>query len=255
MPKQSTKTSNKKTTVKVKNLTVGYNDEPVLKDVSFEIEKGSITAVIGPNGAGKTTLLKAMLGLIPVREGKIEIMGIEHEKACRHISGHHLDCPHPTYVPQRYSFDKTFPITVKEFIGLALRPGLDKKDAQNALKEIGMLKHKDKLMGELSGGQVQRVLIARAILGDPEIIFLDEPEVGIDIGGEMTFYELIRHLNTEHGTTCVLISHEIDVVYKYADQVICLNKKMLCQGVPDKVLTPQTMKKLYGEEVGTFKHG
>jgi len=249
------KRSNKKeTAVEVKNLSVAYNHEEVLTNLSFQIPSGSITAVIGPNGAGKTTLLRAMLNLIPIKSGSISIFGTMHDKRCRHLRGHHLGCLHPGYVPQRFTFDKTFPITVYEFLDIALPPEQKKSMIKKALKETGMLKQKDKLIGELSGGQVQRVLIARAILGDPKIIFLDEPAVGIDIGGEKTFYGLIKHLNEKHGTTCVLISHEIDVVYKFADQVICLNKKMLCQGVPEKILNAETLKRLYGEEVGLYEH-
>jgi ABC-type Mn2+/Zn2+ transport system ATPase subunit len=254
MPKPSKKISNS-FAVEVKNLFVAYNHEVVLNNLSFNISAGTITAIIGPNGAGKSTLLRAMLNLIPIKSGTIKIQNVLHDKACTHIRGHHADCPHPTYVPQRFSFDKSFPITVYEFLKIALRPNQSHHQISSALKEIGMLKHKDRLIGELSGGQVQRVLIARAIMGNPEIIFLDEPEVGIDIGGERTFYEIIKHLNQKHGTTCILISHEIDIVYKYADQVICLNKDMVCHGVPDKVLTPQTLKQLYNEDVGIFKHG
>lgn len=253
MPKPSKTTSNK-LAVEIKNLSVAYNHEVVLNNISFNIQTGTITAIIGPNGAGKSTLLRAMLNLIPIKSGTIKINDVMHNKACTHIRGHHSDCPHPTYVPQRFSFDKTFPITVYEFLKIALRPNQSHHKISSALKEIGMLKHKDKLIGELSGGQVQRVLIARAIMGNPEIIFLDEPEVGIDIGGEKTFYEIIKYLNQKHGTTCVLISHEIDVVYKYADQVICLNKQMICQGKPEKILTAQTLKKLYGEEVSLYQH-
>jgi len=256
MPKLSKKNFNDPdAAIEVKNLTVAYNQEPVLNNISFNIPKKSIAAIIGPNGAGKTTLLRAMLGLIPVKSGSIKINTISHDKVCRHIRGHHGDCPHPSYVPQRFSFDKTFPITVEEFMELALRPKQPKSKIDAALKEIGMLKHKKMLIGNLSGGQVQRVLIARAILGDPDVIFLDEPEVGIDIGGEKTFYQIIKHLNEKHGTTCVLISHEIDIVYKFAKLVICLNKKLFCQGMPEQVLTPENLKKLYGEDVGIVKHG
>lgn len=253
MPKPSKKNSTS-FAIEVKNLTVAYNHEVVLNNLSFNIPAGTIAAIIGPNGAGKSTLLRAMLNLIPIKSGTIKIQEVMHDKACKHIRGHHSDCPHPTYVPQRFSFDKSFPITVYEFLKIALRPNQSHHKISSALKEIGMLKHKEKLIGELSGGQIQRVLIARGIMGDPEIIFLDEPEVGIDIGGEKTFYEIIKHLNEKHGTTCVLISHEIDIVYKYANQVICLNKDMVCHGVPDKVLTPQTLKKLYNEDVGIFRH-
>ncbi|MDD4995705.1 MAG: metal ABC transporter ATP-binding protein [Patescibacteria group bacterium] len=247
--------SNKKIpAIEAKNLTVAFNHDAVLNELNFSIPSGTISAIIGPNGAGKTTLLRALLGLIPIQSGEIKIFG-KKAHPCRHLFGHHQGrCAHPTYVPQRFEFDKTFPITVTEFLALGLPHGQKKNKIFEALKEIGMLENKDRLVGELSGGQVQRVLIARAILGDPKIIFLDEPSTGIDIGGEMTFYELIRHLNRTHGSTCVLVSHEIEVVYKFADRVICLNKTMVCQGVPRQVLTAETLNKLYGEEVGIHKH-
>jgi zinc transport system ATP-binding protein len=226
----------------------------ILDNLSFNIEAKSITAIIGPNAAGKTTLLRAMLGLVPIEKGSIKILGQDALKRCRHLRGHHIGCFHPGYVPQRFSFDKTFPITVEEFLGLALLPGQEKSKIDESLKEIGMLKSKDKLLGKLSGGQIQRVLIAKAIINEPDIIFLDEATFGIDIAGEKTFYELIKHLNKKHGSTCILISHEIDVVYKYADQVICLNKKMVCQGSPKKILTSKNLKELYNEEVGLYEH-
>ena len=240
--------------IEVKNLTVSYNHEEVLKNLNFKIEPGTVTAIIGPNGAGKTTLIRAILSLIPVQKGEISIFGKSTKERCRHIRGHHAGCLHPGYVPQRYSFDKSFPVTVEEFLALALPPEKKKGAINTALHEVGMQKEKNKLLGELSGGQVQRVLIARAVLGDPKIVFLDEPSFGIDLVGERTFYELIDHLNKKHGTTCILVSHEIDVVYKFADQVICLNKQMLCHGAPQKVLNAETMKKVYGEEVSLYKH-
>ncbi|MBU0649018.1 metal ABC transporter ATP-binding protein, partial [Patescibacteria group bacterium] len=201
--------------VEVKNLSVKYNHEEVLKNLSFKIAPATITAIIGPNGAGKTTLIRAMLGLIPIQKGEITLFGKKSTTRCRHLRGHHADCLHPGYVPQRYSFDKTFPITVREFLELALPPNKKKNAVDQALREIGILKNKNQLLGQLSGGQIQRVLIARAVLGDPKLIFLDEPAFGIDIAGEKTFYELIGHLNKTHGSTCVLVSHEIDIVYKY----------------------------------------
>jgi len=248
--------SNKKNinAVEVKNLTVSIDREPILKNLSFDIPAGSITAIIGPNGAGKTTLLRAMLNLIPIEKGTIKIFGNKGDKKCRHLRGHHLSCIHPSYVPQRFMFDKTFPITVNEFLEFALRPGQKKEKIDEALKEIGMHASKNKMLGTLSGGQMQRILIARALITEIELIFLDEPGAGIDIGGEKNFYELIKHLNEKHGSTCVLISHEIDIVFKYSHQVICLNKKLICQGVPEKILTVETLKKLYGEDIALYGH-
>jgi ABC-type Mn2+/Zn2+ transport system ATPase subunit len=250
------KQSSNSLAIEVRNLTVSYNSaEPVLKNLSFKIEAGTITAIIGPNGAGKTTLIKAILGLIPIDEGEIFIFGKSKKETCRHLRGHHFNCFfHPGYVPQRYSFDKTFPITVNEFLELALPQGVSKEKINLALEEIGMFSAKNKLLGALSGGQIQRVLIARAILGEPRIIFLDEPSFGIDIAGEKTFYELIRYLNEKYKSTCILVSHEIDIVFQYAHQVICLNKQLVCQGKPELVLSAETLKKVYGEEITLYKH-
>ncbi|MBU1033216.1 MAG: metal ABC transporter ATP-binding protein [Bacteroidota bacterium] len=248
--------SNKKnpTAIEIKNLTVAYDKEKILDNLSFNIGAETITALIGPNGAGKTTLIRAILGLIPIQKGSIKFFNRDALQKCNHLKGHHIDCFHPGYVPQRYSFDKTFPITVREFLGLALLSGQDASKIDKTLKEVGMLKNKDRLLGQLSGGQVQRVLIAKALVAEPKILFLDEAAFGIDIAGEKTFYELIKHLNKKQGITCILVSHEIDVVFKYADQVICLNKKMICQGVPKKLLTPKTLTEIYGKEIGLYEH-
>jgi ABC-type Mn2+/Zn2+ transport system ATPase subunit len=232
-----------KTAISVKNLTVAFNEDVVLNDISFDIEAGSICAVIGPNGSGKTTLLKAILGLLPIKKGEIKIFGQKIKDALSQIS----------YVPQRFSFDKTFPITVEEFLNLALKDNRDKNAVAERLQELEMQNFKNYSLGALSGGQLQRVLIARSLLNDPKILFLDEPVTGIDIGGERTFYELAKHLNKDHKITIVLVSHELDIVYKFADQVICLNKKLICQGVPEKVLTGETIAKLYGP-VSLYKH-
>jgi len=109
-------------------------------------------------------------------------------------------------------------------------------------------------LGSLSGGQLQRVLIERAMLGDPKILFLDEPAAGIDIGGERTFYELVLHLHREHRSTVVIVSHELDVVANYANHVLCLNRKLVCQGKPEQALSPETLRELYGKEVALYHH-
>jgi len=229
--------------VEVKNLTVSYDNNIVLSNISFEIEAGSICAIIGPNGSGKTTLLKAILGLIEIKQGEIKILGKNIKQVLDKIS----------YVPQRFSFDKTFPITVEEFMALSLAKDGSRKLIAEKLQELEMHKTKNQLLSELSGGQLQRVLIARSLLNNPKILFWDEPISGIDIGGERTFYQLAKHLNQDHKITIVLVSHELDVVYKFANQVVCLNKKLICQGLPEKVLTPDKISELYGP-VSLYKH-
>ncbi len=229
--------------IQVKNLTAKYGDLIILDKLSFSIENNSICAVIGPNGSGKTTLLKAMLGLIPF-SGEVLILN-NKPSAVR---------PNLAYVPQRFTFDKTYPITVAEFLKLSLDNGHKNADVNIYLKEVGLLNSEKKLLGELSGGQLQRILIARALVNEPKIIFFDEPAAGIDISGERNFYDLIKHLNQEHGLTVVLVSHEIDIVFQYATQVICLNKKLICTGRPQKVINNETLKSLYGQDIALYHH-
>jgi len=230
--------------VSVRNLNVRFDNQVILERLSFNIPQKSITAIIGPNGSGKTTLLKAMLGLIPY-QGEVLILGKEISQSFEKIA----------YVPQRFSFDKSFPITVDEFLNLEIsKQGRKKSNINTKLKEVGMEKSGQQLLGQLSGGQLQRVLIAKSLLNNPKILFLDEPAAGIDLKGERSFYELIKHLNEEHGVTIILVSHEMDIVYNYATSVVCLNKQMLCFGKPKKVLTDQMLKQLYDENITLYQH-
>jgi ABC-type Mn2+/Zn2+ transport system ATPase subunit len=224
--------------IQVKNLTVTFNKDIILNNISFSIEAKEIVAIIGPNGSGKTTLIKAILDLIEHR-GEVKILGQEPKKSLINIG----------YVPQKFEFDRTFPLTIEEFMYLTINSSKTNKEKINlALKEVEMQNHKTKLLGQLSGGQLQRVLIAQAIINQPQILFLDEPTSGIDQGGEKSFYEIIDHLNSEHGVTIVMISHEINMVYKFATQIICLNKDLICMGAPKEMITKEVMKKLYGNE-------
>jgi ABC-type Mn2+/Zn2+ transport system ATPase subunit len=218
-------------------------DNPVLQDISFAVPKGSITVVIGPNGSGKTTLLKVLLGLLSPQRGNVWVLGRTPQQAREEMA----------YVPQRFTFDKSFPITVKEFLQLS-HPHCSKEKIAEYLSHLNISETLHMKLGSLSGGQLQRVLIERSMLGDPKVLFLDEPAVGIDIAGEQTFYELVSHLHREHGSTVVMVSHELDVVANYADQVLCLNRRLVCQGKPEQVLTPETLQNLYGKEAMLYQH-
>lgn len=231
--------------VSVKKLTVKYDNRVILDNLSFDIPEGSITAIIGPNGSGKTTLLKALLGLIPYK-GTVEILKTTSAQARTKIG----------YVPQRFTFDKSFPITVKEFLSFTLPANTKDKNTliDCQLQEVGMFSEKDNILGALSGGQLQRVLIARALLNNPKIIFLDEAAAGIDVKGERNFYDLIKHLNEKHGVTIIFISHEIDIVHSYATQVLCLNRQMLCFGRPDEVLNETNLKQLFDANISLYQH-
>jgi ABC-type Mn2+/Zn2+ transport system ATPase subunit len=249
MPESSKKTSNNVPAISVEHVTVSYGSLAVIDDVSFEIEQGSIAAVIGPNGSGKTTLLRAILGLTPTQSGDIMIMG-KHLHTMRQVIG---------YVPQRFDFDRNFPITVREFMDLARRlhcqrhvppPRIAEK-----IKEVGLPRDVlDKHLGELSGGQLQRVLVAQGIINDPAILFLDEPSSGVDITGEATIYSIIEHLNREHNTTVVMVSHDIGMISHVVDTVICINRKMLCFGPPKTALTAHRIEEVFGGHSSPYDH-
>ncbi len=244
MPKSSHKTS--KVAIEVNNLTVAYDGTSVLEYVSFTLKSGSMAAVIGPNGSGKTTLIKALLGLIPLKSGHVTLLGQNIHEARNSIG----------YVPQRFDFDKGFPITVMEFLTLARHSHATAERIDESIKEVGLTPAVlNKRIGTLSGGQLQRVLIAQAILHNPSILVLDEPSTGIDVAGEQAFYDVIKHLNEEHNTTVLLVSHDISMVMSKVDEVICVNKELLCIGPPKKALNEKTLRALFGEDAAMFEHG
>ncbi|MFA4954406.1 MAG: metal ABC transporter ATP-binding protein [Patescibacteria group bacterium] len=226
----------------IKNLNVVLGAQQVLRDVTFDIKKGELAAVIGPNGSGKTTLFRAILGLIPY-SGEIKVLGKPAAQGLDKIG----------YVPQHFDFDRTVPITVSEFLSFS-EPKIKGKSQESICREVRVDVLHDKLLGELSGGQLQRVLIANALFKNPSILLLDEPSAGIDIEGAQAFYELVEHLNGEHGVTVLLISHEVSFVHRLADRVICVNKDLICDGVPEKVLDQATLKKLYGSDITGHIH-
>ncbi len=243
MPKPLHKTNN--IAIEVKNLSVAYEGTNVLDNISFTLEEGSLAAVIGPNGSGKTTLIKALLGLVPLESGQVTILGQNIHEARSAIG----------YVPQQFVYDKSFPITVREFLNLSQHAHASAKRVDESIKEVGltpMILHKR--IGTLSGGQFQRVLIASAILHHPRILVLDEPATGIDVAGEQAFYDVIHHLHEEHGTTIILVSHDISMVMRRVDAVICVNKELLCVGPPQTALTKKTLSALFGEDRDIFEH-
>ena len=219
--------------LEVKNLDVRFNSHVILEDVSFDIAKGDVVSIIGPNGSGKTTLVRAMLGLVE-HSGDILLEG-KHFREQPHRIG---------YVPQRFDFDRTFPISVKEFLRLAFAHP-DPAWYEEVCREFsitGILKNK---LGTLSGGQMQRVLIASALLKKPELLILDEPTSGVDLEGTASFYELVRHENEVHKITIFLVSHEVNMVFHTSTKVICLNRALIGCGEPHTVLTKELLERLY----------
>jgi len=221
--------------LKVKNLNVELGREKVIEDLSFELKEGDVLTILGPNGAGKTVLLKTLSGVLPYK-GEIE-----WQKEVK-----------IGYVPQRLPFIKETPMSVEEFFELK---GSSKKEIEKTLNSVGFKNNfLNKNVGKLSSGQFQRILIAWALIGNPDVLLFDEPTTGIDIGGEETIYALLAKLKEERNLTILLVTHDLSVVFKFSNSVICLNKCPICQGIPKEVLSSETLHKLYGEEVKFYEH-
>jgi ABC-type Mn2+/Zn2+ transport system ATPase subunit len=244
MPRPSSKTS-RQIAISIKNCTISFGERTIVEDVSFEIARGTVAALIGPNGSGKTTLIKAVLGLLPVESGDILIFGSTIDEMRDRIG----------YVPQRLEFDSDFPISVAEYMDLARHKHCPPSRIVEMLDEVGLPANiTQQQLGKLSGGQLQRVLIAQALLNEPWLLVLDEPASGIDVVGEETFFKIIRHLKEEHRTTVLMVSHELAVVSKLVDNVICLNKRMLCFGAPKSALRTEIINQVFGEHIQLYDH-
>jgi len=219
----------------IKNLNVKFGKEEVIRNLSFELKKGDFLIILGPNGAGKTVLLKTLLGIFPF-EGKIEWRkGIKIG-----------------YVPQRFPFVKDFPISVEEFLQLKTK---NKNEIGEVLKLVGFEENfLKKNLEEISSGQYQRILVAWALMGNPDVLLFDEPTTGIDISGKETIYQLLERLKKEKNLTIILVTHDLSVVFKFSDYVICLNKCPICQGTPKETVTPENLSKLYGQEIKFYEH-
>jgi len=237
--------------IEVKDLSVKYpnHNTQATIGITFDIQKNKIATLLGPNGAGKSTIIKAILGILPY-EGEIKIFGKSIRSSYASIG----------YVPQRYSFDQKIPITVYEFLKLALLSCTSchkNKDKliKESLEQVSLQKYERTTLSSLSGGQLQRILLARALVHKPKLLILDEPEAGIDVGAEQSLYSLLQKMRNETEVTILIASHELDVVYGYSDQVICINKRLVCTGKPNKVLNKETFLELYGGDITFYTHG
>jgi zinc transport system ATP-binding protein len=225
--------------LEVAGLSVRFEDVQPLRSLSFNVARGKSLAVIGPNGAGKTVLFRAITGATPfegtVRWAKDAKIG---------------------YVPQKLDLDRDVPITARDF--LATRKTLNAvsdKDISHALDLVGVPPTATKtLIGTLSGGQFQRLLIAFALLGNPNVLLLDELTAGVDEPGQRKLNELVANLQREHGLTVLFISHELSVVYRYASTVLCLGGGTAHIGPPKTILTPDLLRETYGADVEYHIH-
>ena len=232
----------------INHLSVQFEgaEHAALEDVSFHLAPGNIAMVIGPNGSGKTTLLRAILGFIPY-SGTVQVFDQPVRDAYPLIG----------YVPQHLRFDPTLPLTGREMLHMPLQC-LPRKARTNsfdwALTTFQLAEFLDQAVGTLSGGQLKRLMLARAMLHNPRLLLLDEPEAGVDIGGEQTLYQLLEQLVTERQLTALISSHELNIVLQVATQVICLNHRLFGVGPPTQMLTPQTIFELYGPNAALYRH-
>ena len=222
-------TSNQNILVKLNQAGFRIKDKWLVKGVSLQIERGQIVTLIGPNGSGKSTTAKIALGIYKKIDGEVE-------KYTNKVG----------YVPQKISIDWTLPLRVKDF--MVLTENLKDKDINEALSLTGVIQLKNKNLGDLSGGEFQRVLLARAISKKPELLVLDEPVQGVDFTGEIALYKLIKKITDELNCGILLISHDLHTVMSATDHVVCLNGHVCCSGSPMDVAKNNEYKALFGEQ-------
>ncbi|HEX9857187.1 MAG TPA: metal ABC transporter ATP-binding protein [Paracoccaceae bacterium] len=210
------------------NICVRLGGAEVLHAVSLSISPGEIVTILGPNGSGKSTLLRALLGILPLAAGRVT----------------RQDGLRIGYVPQRLAIDRSMPLTARRFLSLPARQSA--ADARAALARVGVPEVADRPMTGLSGGQFQRVLLARALLTEPDLLILDEPTQGLDQPGEAAFYRLIEEVRRETGAAVLMVSHDLHVVMSASDRVICLNGHICCEGTPRVVSNAPEYRALFG---------
>ena len=236
--------------VSLEDLWVHYDGVPVLEGVSLSVERNDFLGIIGPNGGGKTTLLKVVLGLVRPSRGMVSVLGGTAQRSRSRVG----------YVPQHTLFDLDFPISVWEVVlmGRLGRAGLlrryggeDRRVACEALQTVGMLDYSERQIGRLSGGEKQRVFIARALVSEPELLLLDEPTASVDPVLQTEFYELLADLKRRMAV--VLVSHDISAVSIYVDKIACLNRQLFYHG--SKELSAEILEATYHCPVQMIAHG
>ncbi len=222
--------------LKVEDLNVRFDDVQILSNINFSLKKKDVLIILGPNGSGKSTLLRAILNLIP-HTGKV----LWNTKDI-------------SYLPsQELLIRKNIPpISIEEFFKFK---NTTKSEVTSIIKSVGLEESiLKKEFSQLSTGQFQRMIIAWSLVNKPKVLIFDEPTSGIDIGGEETIYTLLHKFWEEYGLTIILVTHDLNIVWEHASKVLCLNKKITCMGEPEKILTPENLKKIYGTGIKFYKH-
>jgi len=249
--------------LEVKDLIIGYDNHLAVDKISFDVQEGDVLGIVGPNGAGKTTLFRAILGLQKY-SGKIKLFGLEGSK-------YHSLIPLIGYVPQKVIFEPNFPATVYDVVAMGIISNKklvkgakivqqcsccwnqvysnfgENKKVMTALKTVGLTSLKNRRIGELSGGELQRVFIAKALVKDPLLLILDEPVTSVDVESQNKFYDLIKKINQENQITIVWSSHDLDAISKYASRVACMNKKLFFHGEKEEFFSNKDLLKTYTE--------
>ncbi|MGF1461385.1 MAG: metal ABC transporter ATP-binding protein [Leptolyngbyaceae cyanobacterium] len=245
----------------VQGLTVYRGEHPAVQEVSFAVPAGTDTAIIGPNGAGKSTLIQAVLGILPHQAGQVSVLG-----QVLSDSGHLPPAVRQqiAYLPQSFLFDRRIPITVSELVGLGwdrIGPQLPwvggrarRQAVRAALTRVEAWHLREQLVSSLSGGETKRVLLAYCLVRPRSLLILDEAPAGLDVRGESEFYQLLYQFKQEQGWAILQISHDLDMVRRSCDRVLCINRRLLCQGPPDHALAPEQLALAYGPDFVRYHH-
>ncbi|PLX89324.1 MAG: zinc ABC transporter ATP-binding protein ZnuC [Desulfuromonas sp.] len=226
--------------LELSDICLARDRQQLLRQVSFTLSCGEILTIIGPNGAGKTTLLRIALGLLAPSSGQV------YRRPASSIG----------YMPQRLHIDPAFPLTVKRFLAMAGSQQPEK--ARSLLEEVGAAKVFNSPLQTISGGELQRVLLARALMRDPDLLVLDEPVQGVDVQGQVELYQLITRIRNERGCAVLMVSHDLHLVMAATDRVLCLNRHICCSGTPENVSSDPAYLELFGplavEHLAIYAH-
>lgn len=243
--------------ISLENVSFSFGADPVLDRISLDVSEGDYLGVIGPNGGGKTTLLRLMLGLIQPAGGSVKLFGKPVQSF--------RDWSKIGYIPQKAThIESRFPYTVEEVVllGRVSKVGMlrrfkaaDKKSVGDALQQVDMLPFRKNLVTELSGGQQQKVFIAKGLVSSPAVLILDEPTVGVDVKSQDEFYHLLSRLNKEHRMTVVVVSHDIDVIANEVNSLACVNQTLIYHGEPKEFIKGDYLERLYGQGRKFILHG